>query len=80
MCYAENLVFNGEADLLSRLRPGIDGLTIWRGVARATFLPAVWEGLPQPQEFLLQLKRKAGIAEDAEDFDAAVYQTQSFPI
>ena len=49
-----------EADLLARLRPGIDGLTLEEQARRATFLPAVWEELPDPADFLQHLKRKAG--------------------
>ncbi len=51
-----------EADLLAKLRPHIDGLIIEDGQYRALFLPAVWEMLPEPRDFLAQLKRKAGLA------------------
>ena len=50
-----------EADLLSRLRPGVDGLILLDGNHRATFLPAVWEGLPKPSDFLDALREKAGL-------------------
>jgi AmmeMemoRadiSam system protein A len=50
-----------EADLLAQLRPGIDGLLIDDGVRRATFLPAVWNALPDPRAFLHALRRKAGM-------------------
>lgn len=53
-----------EADLMDRLQPGTDGLILSYGRHRATFLPAVWETLPQPQLFLSQLKKKAGLAPD----------------
>jgi AmmeMemoRadiSam system protein A len=53
-----------EADLLARLRPGIDGLIIGEGRRRAVFLPEVWESLASPREFLAQLKLKAGLARD----------------
>ncbi|MBF0218103.1 MAG: AmmeMemoRadiSam system protein A [Gammaproteobacteria bacterium] len=56
------LTFRNEADLLQQLRPHIDGLIVAAGSARATFLPSVWQQLPQPQQFWQQLKRKAGIA------------------
>ncbi|MBO6948595.1 MAG: AmmeMemoRadiSam system protein B [Rhodospirillales bacterium] len=51
-----------EEDLLKQLRPGIDGLVISDGGRRALFLPAVWEQLPDPRQFLAHLKRKAGMA------------------
>ncbi len=50
-----------EAELLAQLRPGIDGLLIDDGLRRATFLPAVWDTLPDPRAFLDALRRKAGM-------------------
>lgn len=50
-----------EADLLARLRPGIDGLVLADGHHRATFLPAVWEDLVSPHAFVDALRRKAGL-------------------
>jgi hypothetical protein len=50
-----------EAELLRSLRPGIDGLVLRQGRRTATFLPAVWESLPEPREFLHALERKAGL-------------------
>ena len=48
-------------ELLVALRPGVDGLIIQDGPRRATFLPAVWESLADPAEFLTHLERKAGL-------------------
>jgi AmmeMemoRadiSam system protein A len=53
-----------EDDLVARLRPGLDGLILGYGHRRATFLPQVWDALPDPREFLAALKRKAGLPED----------------
>jgi len=53
-----------EKDLLARLRPGIDGVILEHGGRRATFLPQVWESLPEPREFVAGLKRKAGLPVD----------------
>ncbi len=50
-----------EAELLARLRPGVDGLVLRDGDASGTFLPAVWKTLPSPGDFVDALKRKAGI-------------------
>jgi MEMO1 family protein len=58
------IAFSDESDLLRQLKPHIDGLILQCGERRATFLPQVWEQLPSPQQFLLQLKRKAGLASD----------------
>jgi hypothetical protein len=57
--------FRDEPELLRQLRPGVDGLTIAQGNRRATFLPSVWESLPDPGDFLQHLKRKAGISGEA---------------
>lgn len=51
-----------EEQLLRSLRPGIDGLVLEFGRQRATFLPAVWEQLPEPLEFVRQLRAKAGLS------------------
>lgn len=50
-----------ETELLARLRPGIDGLILADGQRRATFLPAVWQDLPEPRGFVAALRRKAGL-------------------
>lgn len=49
-----------ERALLAVLRPGLDGLVLQDGFERATFLPKVWDKLPEPEVFLKQLKWKAG--------------------
>ena len=58
---AEEISFKSEEDLLSQLRPHVDGLILSDGDRRGTFLPAVWESLPEPREFLKHLKLKAGL-------------------
>ena len=60
------LPVDNESDLLEQLNPHIDGLIIDDGMGhRATFLPQVWEQLPDKQEFLMHLKIKAGLRDDA---------------
>ena len=56
------LAFADHADLIAQLRPGKDGLILECGAARATFLPQVWDNLRDPEQFLAELKRKAGLA------------------
>jgi AmmeMemoRadiSam system protein A len=56
--------FVSEQDLLGQLRVGIDGLILEEEHHRGTFLPAVWESLPDPRAFLRQLKIKAGLHPD----------------
>ena len=58
---SEPMEFTDEADAISSLRPGIDGVILTHGSRRATFLPQVWESLPDPQQFMAQLKLKAGL-------------------
>ncbi|MEI8240376.1 MAG: AmmeMemoRadiSam system protein A [Actinomycetota bacterium] len=48
-------------DLLRTVRPGVDGLVVEAGSHRATLLPAVWDDLPMPIEFVEALWRKAGL-------------------
>lgn len=57
----EPMTFDSEADLLGKLRPGVDGLILQEYHCRGTFLPDVWKQLPEPRLFLSQLKRKAGL-------------------
>ncbi len=65
----EPMSFTSEADALAQLRPGEDGVVLRWGRRRATFLPQVWDSLPEPKAFLAQLKRKAGLAENFWDDD-----------
>lgn len=76
----EPLVFVSEDEVLDQLRPGIDGLILRLGEIRATFLPAVWDSLPDPYIFLSQLKYKAGLPLDfwAEAMVIERYTAESF--
>lgn len=53
--------FTSEEDLLQQIRPGIDGLILSDNGHRGTFLPSVWEQLPERSDFLKHLKSKAGL-------------------
>ncbi len=61
---AVSMTVESEAELFARLRAGIDGLTLELGERRSTFLPQVWEALPDAREFVAELKRKAGLPRD----------------
>lgn len=61
---AAALEAHDEAQVLARLRPGVDGVILEFHGRRATFLPQVWDSLPEPRRFLAQLKDKAGLAPD----------------
>jgi uncharacterized protein len=56
----EPLDVKTEDELLAVLRPAVDGLILETATSRATFLPAVWEQIADPQQFVRQLKMKAG--------------------
>lgn len=73
------LTFESEEQLSAALRPGIDGLVIARGQNRATFLPAVWQSIPDPDQFIRYLKRKAGLADSVHDYEAWRYTAIEFP-
>jgi len=55
------LEYDDGEDLVRRLRPGKDGVIIKKGSNQATFLPQVWNQLPDPEKFLSQLCLKAGL-------------------
>jgi len=61
----KTLVFDDHADLLRKLRPGVDGVILEQPAEglRGTFLPQVWEDLSDPDLFIARLKHKAGIAQ-----------------
>ena len=56
------LQFSDEADLLAQLRPHEDGLILESAGQRGTFLPQVWQELPDKRQFLAHLRAKAGLA------------------
>lgn len=74
------LSFESEEELLTLIEPGRDGLILEAGAARGTFLPTVWESLPQPRDFLRHLKRKAGLSPEywSDDVRILRYRTESF--
>ena len=57
----EKMIFDSEDDLLTQIRPDIDGLIMEEGQRRGTFLPSVWESLQDKKEFLNHLKMKSGL-------------------
>jgi AmmeMemoRadiSam system protein A len=68
-------------DLLNKLRRNIDGVIIGQGMARATFLPQVWEQLPRTEDFLAHLCIKAGLSPDEwqrGELEVSIYQVQYF--
>jgi AmmeMemoRadiSam system protein A len=57
----EPLQVSSEEEAYRILRPGVDGVILEAGGHRGTFLPQVWEQLPDPRQFLAHLKQKAGL-------------------
>lgn len=74
---AEPVSFSSEQDLISQLQPGIDGLILEEGHRRGTFLPSVWESLPEPEQFLRHLKQKAGLPSDYWSKNIRIYRYQA---
>lgn len=76
----EKMEFENEEDLIQQIRPNIDGLIIEHGYSRGTFLPSVWEQLPNKKDFLNHLKLKAGLSENWWDDAVKIsrYETFSF--
>lgn len=76
----EFVEFKDEADALSKLRPNVDGVIFFSGCRRSTFLPQVWETLPEPKLFMAHLKQKAGVAPDfwGSNVMLATYQVQKW--
>jgi len=77
----ERLDFKDAADLTARLRPNVDGVILSSGWNRATFLPQVWEQLPDERAFLSHLCRKAGLSGTCwqkGDIRIEVYQAEYF--
>jgi len=75
------LSYSDVDDLLKKLRPGIDGVIIKKGYRQATFLPQVWEQLPDKTDFLSHLCQKAGLDGDAwskAELEVSTYQVQAF--
>lgn len=72
--------FDSEQSLLAQIRPGIDGLVLKDNNRQGTFLPSVWEQLPEPKAFLQHLKNKAGLPTDywSNTLQVSRYTVESF--
>ncbi len=77
----EPLAYRDAADLLRRLRPGVDGVILIKGKRRATFLPQVWERVPDTADFLSLLCQKMDVPEDEwrkGTLEVSTYQAEKF--
>ncbi len=60
----EPLAYSSPQDLLGKLIPGVDGIVLSKGHYQSTFLPQVWEQLPDKVSFLQHLSVKGGMPAD----------------
>lgn len=75
------LVYQDADDLLSKLRPHVDGVILWDGFRRSTFLPQVWEKIPDPALFISNLCYKMGANPrlwQKKNLDVLIYQVEEF--
>ncbi len=75
----EPVDYDSADELFDRLREGVDGVVIECGWRRATFLPQVWQTLPDKHEFVERLCLKAGLSSDAYsggELDVWTYQVE----
>jgi AmmeMemoRadiSam system protein A len=75
------LKYTSPEELIAALRPGIDGVVLRDGGRRATFLPQVWDKIPDPAEFLTHLCLKMGLPGHAwrqKPLQVAIYRVEEF--
>ncbi len=75
------LKFKSPQELLEELTPNKDGVILIVGERSATYLPQVWEKIPDKEEFLSRLSVKAGLRSDSwkrGDAKIFTYQAQAF--
>ena len=75
------LEYEDSQDLIKKLRPGVDGVVLQDGFRKATFLPQVWDQIPQPEQFLTHLCQKMGASPDLwrkKHLMVFTYQVQEF--
>ena len=77
----EKLTYSSADDLLAKIRPQVDGVILRDGFRRATFLPQVWEKIPDKSAFLDNLCYKMGAAPDTwrhKVLEVLTYQVEEF--
>jgi uncharacterized protein len=81
LTHPQPLDYDDPADLIGKLRPGVDGVILKDGFRRATFLPQVWDKIDTPQSFLSQLCMKMGATAGLwkqKHLDVLTYQVEEF--
>jgi AmmeMemoRadiSam system protein A len=77
----KKLEYSSPDDLLKKLNPGKDGIILKKGYNQATYLPQVWEGLPEKEQFLSSLCMKAGLGPDewkSKELEIETYTVEQF--
>ena len=77
----KRLEYKDADDLLAKLNPNVDGVILRDGYRRATFLPQVWEKIPDKEEFLVELCYKMGAAPNTwrqKHLEVLIYQVEEF--
>ncbi|HUI87391.1 MAG TPA: AmmeMemoRadiSam system protein A [Anaerolineales bacterium] len=77
----KRLEYKDAEDLLAKLHPNLDGVILHDGWRRATFLPQVWEKIPDKAEFLAELCYKMGAAPNTwrqKHLEVLIYQVEEF--
>jgi AmmeMemoRadiSam system protein A len=78
---AHPLEYADTEDLLAKIHPGVDGIILQGGGRRATFLPQVWEQVPDKEEFLSHLCMKMGASANlwrTKKLGVLIYQVEEF--
>ncbi len=77
----EIVAFKDHGDLLSKIKPGIHGVVVSKGQRRATFLPQIWDQLPDKEKFFAALCQKAGLGSSCwkdPGIEVKVYEAEYF--
>jgi AmmeMemoRadiSam system protein A len=77
----QRLNYRDSDDLLAKLRPNVDGVILRDGVRRATFLPQVWQKLPDKETVLDNLCMKMGAPPNTwrrKHLEVLTYQVEEF--
>jgi len=75
------LEYETPEELLEKLHPGVDGVVLQDGMRRATFLPQVWDQLPETEQFLNRLCYKMGAPMNTwreKKLDVSIYRVEKF--
>ena len=74
------LEYNNIKDMKSKIRVGVDGVILKQGRHQATFLPQVWEQLPNFEEFFSHLCQKAGLGYECLNEQPEIYTYQALKV